>query len=139
MTVHAAFAKELARHQDTDDSFLALLRYDDNLHPPLLDVEDRIRLVTKGENDVALAEFKDGLSSPTLARKSLGSYGVLVLPAMPILVLMTSTLAGRLKAVPINQPRGWTRRPVIRARLRALAKRTLGPADLCPSATRSRL
>jgi hypothetical protein len=95
MTVHAAFAKELARLQNTDNSFLALLRYDDNLHSALLDVEDRIRLVTLGENDVALPNSRMVFPSPTLARKSLGSNGVLVLPAMPILVLMSTLASGR--------------------------------------------
>jgi hypothetical protein len=71
MAVHAAFAKELARLQDSDHGFLPLLGYDDDLHPPFLDIEDRIRLVSLGKDDVSLAEFKDGLSFADVGEKLL--------------------------------------------------------------------
>lgn len=71
MAVHAAFAKELSRLQDSDHGFLALLGYDDDLHPPFLDIEDRVRLISLGKDDVTLAKLKDGLSFAYVGEKLL--------------------------------------------------------------------
>jgi hypothetical protein len=54
-----------------DNGFLALLGYDDHLHPAFLDIEDRFRLVSLGKDDVTLAEFKDGLSFAHVGEKLL--------------------------------------------------------------------
>ena len=73
VTVHAAFAKELAGLQNPDDRFLALLGYDDNLDPAFLNIENRVRDVSLGEDDLVLAIFQYRFPSPTLARNTLGS------------------------------------------------------------------
>ena len=72
MAVHAAFAKELARLQNADHGFLALLGYRDNLDSTFLNIEDRARHVALRKDNLILAKFKDGLSLANLGEKLLG-------------------------------------------------------------------
>ena len=58
------FTKEFGRSKNPDDGFLALLRNDGDLHLALLDVEDRIRRVSLGKDDLVLAVLTN---APTLA------------------------------------------------------------------------
>ena len=72
MAVHAAFAKELACSQNADYRFLALFRYDNNLDPALLNIEDRVCRISLGENDLILAKFNNGFPLAHLGEKFLG-------------------------------------------------------------------
>src|SRR4029450_11458625 len=71
MSVHAAFAKELAGLQNADHGILALLGHDNNLDPTFLDIEDSICRIALGEDDLVLAKFKDGLPFAHLGEKLL--------------------------------------------------------------------
>jgi hypothetical protein len=64
MTVHAAFAEELAGLQNADHGFLALLGYDNNLDPAFLNIEDRICHVALRKDDLILAKFIQAADSP---------------------------------------------------------------------------
>jgi hypothetical protein len=50
-----SLAKEFVRSKNCDDGFPALLRNDGDLHLAFLDVEDRIRRVSLGKDDLVLA------------------------------------------------------------------------------------
>src|SRR3984893_9032340 len=50
-----SFTEELVRSKHCDDGFLALLRNHGDLHLAALDVEDRIRRVSLGKDDLVLA------------------------------------------------------------------------------------
>src|ERR1700730_10554708 len=52
LTGQTTFTDEIVRSQNCDDGFLALLRNDGDLHLAFLDVEDRIRRVSLGKNDL---------------------------------------------------------------------------------------
>ena len=62
MTIQAAFAKELARPENSDHRLFALLRYDNNLDLAFLNVKDRVCRVSMGEDDLILAKFEDGFA-----------------------------------------------------------------------------
>jgi DNA-binding transcriptional LysR family regulator len=49
-----SFSEELVRTQNCDDGFLALLRNDGDLRLAFLDIEDRIRRVSLGKDDLVL-------------------------------------------------------------------------------------
>ena len=68
----AAFAKELARAQDTDHRFLALLRCDDNLDPAFLDVENSVRDSRLPEDHVILVPV--GHDVPATDRREKGFW-----------------------------------------------------------------
>jgi hypothetical protein len=59
-----SFTEELVRTQNCDDGFLALLRNDGDLHLAFLDIEDRIRGVSLGKDDLLLAVLTN---APALA------------------------------------------------------------------------
>src|ERR1700730_13100402 len=50
-----SFTEEIVRSKHCDDGFLALLRNNGDLHLAALDVEDRIRRVSLGKDDLVLA------------------------------------------------------------------------------------
>ena len=52
MAIEAALAEELARFQNSDDRFLALLGNDCELDPALLNVKNRIRRLALREDDL---------------------------------------------------------------------------------------
>jgi hypothetical protein len=72
MAVHAAFAKELAGLQYPNHRLFSLLRYDNNLDPTFLNIEDGVGSVALGEDNLALANLKDGLSIAHFGEKLLG-------------------------------------------------------------------
>src|ERR1700730_972680 len=71
-----SFTEEFVRSKNCDDGFLALLRNDGDLHLAFLDVEDRIRRVSLGKNDLVLV-VRINAPAPTLARKDFGSNNAL--------------------------------------------------------------
>jgi hypothetical protein len=71
MTVKTALAKELARFQNSDDGFLALIRNDDNLDPALLNVKYRISHLALGEDDLVHPEFGYRFARPDFCEKGL--------------------------------------------------------------------
>jgi hypothetical protein len=72
MTVHAAFAKELAGLQYPDHRLFSLLRYDNNLEPTSLNIEDGVGSVALREDDLVLANLKEGLPLADFGEKILG-------------------------------------------------------------------
>ena len=71
MTVHAAFAKELAGSKNSDHRLFALFRYDNNLDPARLNIKNSVCCISLGEDDLILAKFKDGLPFAHLGEKFL--------------------------------------------------------------------
>jgi hypothetical protein len=68
-----SFAEELSRFEDSDHRFLALFGDNENLDPPLLNIET-VSAASPCENTTwFLSSFNMALPSPTLARKSFGS------------------------------------------------------------------
>ena len=62
MTIHATFAKKLARLQNRDDRFLALLGHDGQLDLSLLKVKHRVRDVALRKHDLIPVEFNNRLA-----------------------------------------------------------------------------
>jgi hypothetical protein len=71
MTIETPLAKELAGFQYPDDSFLALIRNDDDLDPAFLNVKYRIRGLPLGEDDLILLEFRYRFADPDFCEKAL--------------------------------------------------------------------
>ena len=69
MSVHAAFAKELAGSKNPDHLF-ALFRYDNDLDPATLNIKDGVCHVPLGEDDLILVKFKYGFPPPPLWRET---------------------------------------------------------------------
>ena len=72
MTVHAAFAKELAGAENPDHRLFALFGYDNNLDPAFLNIKDRVCHVSLGEDDLVFAKFKYGFPLAHDGEKLLG-------------------------------------------------------------------
>jgi hypothetical protein len=71
MTVHAAFAKELAGPQNTDHSLLLMLGYDREFDLALLNVIDRVGNVALHEHVLILFKSKEALAHAYLGEKVL--------------------------------------------------------------------
>ena len=71
MAIEAALAEELARFQNPDDRFLALLGYDSELDPALLNVKNRICHVSLLEDVPIPFNFQNRFARPHLGEKSL--------------------------------------------------------------------
>ena len=69
MTIQAAFAEELARLQNCDDRFLALLGQDRELDLAFLNVKNRIRDIALLEHMLIFTEFQYVLSRRPLWRE----------------------------------------------------------------------
>jgi len=59
-----SLTEEFVRTKDCNDSFLALLRNDGELHLAILEVEDRIGGISLGEDDLRV---RVRMNAPTLA------------------------------------------------------------------------
>ena len=68
-----SFAEKITGSYDRNHRLLALLGNDGELRLALLDVKDRVRRVSLGEDNLILAEPVDDAASPTLARNFFGS------------------------------------------------------------------
>jgi len=64
-----SFTEELVRTQNCDDGFLTLLRNDGDLHLAFLDVEDRIRRVSLGKDDLVLVVRANAPAFTNLGKK----------------------------------------------------------------------
>jgi hypothetical protein len=73
VTIHAAFAKELAWLQNPDHGFLALLGQDSKLDLAFLNVKNRVRDIALPENVLIPVKVPFFPRPRTLARKLLGS------------------------------------------------------------------
>jgi hypothetical protein len=62
MTIHATFAKEMARLQNRDDRFLALFGRDGELDLSALNVKHRFRDVALRKHGLILLEFNNRLA-----------------------------------------------------------------------------
>jgi hypothetical protein len=71
MTVQASLAEELACFQNPDDRFLALVRKNNDLDPPCLNVKYRICRLPLGEDDLNPFDTTLSLSPCRLLRESL--------------------------------------------------------------------
>ena len=78
MTIHAAFAKELAGSENSDYRLFALFRYDNNLDLAFLNVKDRVCRVSLGEDDLIFMKFKDGFPLAHDGEKRLGIKSSLI-------------------------------------------------------------
>ena len=72
MAIEAALAEELARFQNPDDRFLALLGKDSELDSTFLNVKNRIRRVSLLEDVLTSLKFQDCFASPYLDEKGCG-------------------------------------------------------------------
>src|SRR4249920_392848 len=64
MAIEAPLAEELARFQDPDDRFLALLGQDSELDAAFLNVKNRIRHVSLLEDVLVFLQFQDRFAHP---------------------------------------------------------------------------
>src|ERR1700722_4519004 len=71
MAIHAPFAEELARSQNSDNRFLALVRYNDEFDPALLDIKNRVRDFSLREDDLILSINRNRLARTHLGEKRL--------------------------------------------------------------------
>src|SRR6476646_8906795 len=78
MTIHASFAKELARLWNCDDRFLALLRHDRKLDLAPLNVKNRVGDVALLEDMLIFMEFQYLLPRAHFGEKYSGVKHVLV-------------------------------------------------------------
>ena len=72
MAIEAPLAEELARFQNPDDRFLALLGQDSELDTTFLNVENGIRHVSLLEDVLTSLKFQDCFASPYLGEKGFG-------------------------------------------------------------------
>jgi len=63
------FTEEVIRSKKCDDGFLALFRNDGDLHLAFLDIEDRIRGISLGKDDLLLAVLTDAVALANLGEK----------------------------------------------------------------------
>src|SRR6476620_6664411 len=78
MPIEAPLAEELARFQNLDHRFLALLGQDSELDPTFLNVKDRIRHVSLPEDVLIFMEFQYLLPRSNFGEKYCGVKHVLV-------------------------------------------------------------
>src|ERR1700726_5174259 len=71
MTIHAAFAEELAGLYNCDNGFLALLGHDSELDPTFLNVKHRVRDLALLEHVLILVKFEDRFSKSDFGEKNL--------------------------------------------------------------------
>jgi hypothetical protein len=64
-----SFTEEIVRSKHCDDGFLALLRNDGELHLAALDVEDRVRRISLGEDGLVLAVLPNAAALADLGEK----------------------------------------------------------------------
>src|ERR1700732_891407 len=69
MAIEAALAEELAGFQDGNDRFPAFLRYDSELDPATLNVENRVGDVSLRKDVLALVKCQYGLSRSNSGEK----------------------------------------------------------------------
>jgi hypothetical protein len=72
MAIEAALAEELARFQNSDYRFLALLGYDSELDPARLNKKNRICHVSLLEDMLILFNVQDRFARPEPGEKSFG-------------------------------------------------------------------
>jgi len=72
MTIHATFAKKLARLQNRDHGFLALLGHDGQLDLSLLNVEHGVRDVALRKHGLILVKFNNRLAHAHLGEEVFG-------------------------------------------------------------------
>src|SRR5258708_30796324 len=71
MTIHAAFAEELAALWNCDNGFLALLGHDSELDPTFLNVKHRVRDLALLEHMLILVKFEDRFPKSDFGEKNL--------------------------------------------------------------------
>jgi hypothetical protein len=71
MAIHTSFAEELARFENADNRFLALVRYNHDFHAALLNVKNRIGCFSLREDDLILLINRYCLSRPNFGEKCL--------------------------------------------------------------------
>jgi hypothetical protein len=64
-----SFAEELSRFEDSDHRFLALFGDNENLDPPLLNIENRICGFALRKHDLVLVKFQYGFALADLGEK----------------------------------------------------------------------
>ena len=64
-----SFTEEIIRTQNCDDGFLALFRNDGDLHLAFLDIEDRIRGISLGKDNLLLAVLTNAVALANLGEK----------------------------------------------------------------------
>ena len=69
MAIKASLAEELSGFQDTDHGFLALFGDYENLDPPLLNIENRIRDISLRKNDFVVVKIQNGFALADLGEK----------------------------------------------------------------------
>jgi hypothetical protein len=99
LAIQTSFAKKMTGSYDGNHRLLALLGNDGQLDLALLKVEDRVRRVSLGENDLILRYDDTVFPSPTLARNFLGSNEAL------IFFLMEASLFLARKGLPVPPTR----------------------------------
>ena len=72
MTIHAPLAKKMARLQNRDDRFLALLGDDGQLDLSVLNIKHGIRDVALRKDDLILVKFNDSLACADLGEEVFG-------------------------------------------------------------------
>src|ERR1700745_3031315 len=77
LAVETTFAEELIGSDNSDNRFLALIGCDDDFDLAFLKVEDGIRAIALGEDDLFLAEFRYVFPGPHLGEKHFGIEPVL--------------------------------------------------------------
>src|ERR1700730_16960469 len=73
MTIHATFAKKLARLQNRDDRFLALLGHNGQLDLSALNVKHGFRDVALRKHGLVLVKFNNRLAHAHLGEEVLGN------------------------------------------------------------------
>jgi hypothetical protein len=74
LVVQTALTKKLSFVEYSDDSFLAMLRHNGDLHATFLNKEDRIRDLTLNEDVLIFLIFCRGSSSPYCTSNLWGSF-----------------------------------------------------------------
>jgi hypothetical protein len=74
-----SFTKEIIRSKKCDDGFLALFRNDGDLNFAFLDVEDRIRGVSLGKDDLLLGVLTNAAALTNLGEKRFRSVSGAIL------------------------------------------------------------
>src|SRR5271154_5575713 len=69
MAIQASLAEELSGLHDSDHGFLALLGYNEDLDPSLLDIENRICGLSLRKDDLVLFKFQYGCALADLGEE----------------------------------------------------------------------
>jgi hypothetical protein len=101
MTVQASLAEELACFQNPDDRFLALVRKNNDLDPPCLNVKYRICSLPLGEDDLILLIHRYRFPRADFCEKVLW---VKRIPITSHIVLAQHRLAPYDAAAPMTRP-----------------------------------